>query len=341
MHDTLLRRRQFLKAVGLASAAVLAPTVAAPSPARGAFWDKKPRKLDARMDPPTFKKHLAGPILSFPTTFHADQSVNYDAINNMVERAVKYGVPVYALTGGNSKYSLLTYDEIKAVSRRMVEAVANRGLTIAASYNWPTEQTIDYARFCESVGAHAVQIMTPKDEKDEDKQFEHCRAIASATRLPLVLHGEFSRPLLTRLVEIDSIVAMKEDTQLAYYIDRIIDFGKRIEIFGGGAENRYLVGYPYGARAFYSTYTGFAPDKPMQFWKAIRNDDLDKAVKITTKYDYPFIQRFSHPFWHATLEYFGVAERYLREPMKTYTDDQMAEVKAFFDGQGIDPADYA
>src|SRR5262249_5044460 len=94
-------------------------------------------------------------------------------------------------------------------------------------------------------------------------------------------------------------------------------------------------------RAFFATYTGFAPDIPMKFWAEIRAGNLKGAVDINRKYDHPFIQRFSHPFWHATLEYFGVAERYMREPLQTYTADEMKTVKTFFDGQGISPADYA
>ena len=133
---------------------------------------------------------------------------------------------------------------------------------------------------------------------------------------------------------------MKEDGELAYYIDREIGFGNRFEIFSGGAENRYLVGYPYGARAFFSTYTGFAPDKPMMFWDAVRKGDVPKAVSITKKYDYPFISRFTHPFWHATLEYFGVAKRFMRKPFDTLPDNELPGIKAFFEGQNIDPKDY-
>ena len=78
----------------------------------------------------------------------------------------------------------------------------------------------------------------------------------------------------------------------------------------------------------------------MLFWDAIRNNDLKKAVAITKKYDYPFISRFTHPFWHATLEYFGVAKRYMRKPFDTMPHSDLAQVKEFFTGQGIDPADY-
>jgi dihydrodipicolinate synthase/N-acetylneuraminate lyase len=335
-------RRSFLQWTGVAAAGALAlprmslgkdaPSGAAPSITNPAF--KRP------LGPQEFREALAGPIMSLPTTWNEDLTVNLDAVHNMVERGVRFGVPIFELTAGNSKYEYLTFDEIKSVSRAMIEAVNGAGITIPATGPWPTEQVIDYAKFCEERGADGLQILLPKDLTDEDLLHKHFLTISQSTRLPIVLHGEYSRPLLTRLAEIDSIAAMKEDGELTYYIDRAIGYGDRFEIFSGGAENRYLVGYPYGSRSFFSTYTGFAPDKPMEFWAAIRNDNLQQAVAITKKYDYPFISRFTHPFWHGTLEYFGVAKRYMREPFKTLTDAEFAEIKPFFDGQGIDPASY-
>lgn len=78
----------------------------------------------------------------------------------------------------------------------------------------------------------------------------------------------------------------------------------------------------------------------MLFWEAIRENDWKKVVEVTKKYDYPFIRRFSHEFWHATLEHFGVAARFLRPPMRSYSDEEMEDVTAFFDRQGLDPGKY-
>jgi dihydrodipicolinate synthase/N-acetylneuraminate lyase len=315
--------------------------VAAATTLRDVTFAKPPEcRLRRPLDPEAFKRALAGPILSLPTTFNEDLSVNHDAIHRMIGRAVCYGIPIFEMTAGNSKYDSLEFDEIKAVTRSMVEAADGRGVTIAATGAWPTEQVIEYAKFCEAHEADALQVLLPEGVKDEDALYRHFLTISRSTRLPIVLHGIYSRPLLERLATIESIVAMKEDGELTYYIDRSIGFGDRFEIFSGGAENRYLVGYPYGARSFFSTYSGFAPDKPMLFWEAIRNNDLKRAVTITTKYDYPFISRFTHPFWHATLEYFGLARRFMRKPYETLPDSALPEIKAFFDGQGITPADY-
>lgn len=335
--DQLKRsRRNFLKITGVAAMVAAMPTItraqAASAPAKS--------MLARPLSPQAFKQALAGPILSLPTTFKQDLSVNYDGVHNMVTRAVRYGIPIIELTAGNSKYKCLTYDEIKGVTRAMVEAAEGKGLTIAATDAWETEQAIEYAQYSEALGADAVQVLMPTDMKDPDLLYKHFLAISKKTSLPIVLHGLYPVEALRRLAEIDSIVAMKEDGRLTYYIDCSYEFADRFEIFSGGAENRYLVGYPYGSRAFFATYSGFAPDKPMAFWDAVRKDNLKEAVRITSQYDYPFIRRFSHPFWHATLEYFGVATRFMREPFTTLPDNELADVKAFFDGQGVYPEDY-
>ena len=324
-------RRSFLKLTGMAATAALPGYSAAQALGR---------EIKRPLCPQEFQKQLAGPILSLPTTFNEDLTVNHEAIRLMIGRALRYDIPIFELTGGNSKYKCLEYEEIKAVTKSMVEAVDGQGLTIAATGAWPAEQVIDYANFCHPLGADSVQILRPEGIEDEKLLYQHFLEISKNTPLPLVLHGHYSLPLLHRLAEIDSIVAMKEDGRLTYYIDCAVEFGDRFAIFSGGAENRYLVGYPYGSRAFFSTYSGFAPDKPMLFWDAIRKDDLQRAVTITKKYDYPFIRRFTHPFWHATLEYFGVAKRYMREPFETLPESKLPEIKDFFDGQGINPADY-
>lgn len=342
MNSTKKNRRLFLKQAAVAATGI----------ATIPFASKKSFALDVfesfrfqtssktPISPAEFKRRLEGPILSSPTPFKANFDVDYQALRNMIQRALRYGVQNFGLTAGNSQYSSLSYEEIKESTRTMVEAVNGRGLVIAATGDWWTARAVDYAKFAESIGADALQVLLPSRSGGDDSIVKHFETIARNTRLALVLHGNYSDALFEKLLKIDSIVAMKEDRLLREYVERQIEFGDRVEIFGGGQEYRYLVGYPYGARAFYSTYSTFAPDISVQFWKAIKAGDLKEAVRITTKYDFPYLRHFTHPWWHATVEYFGLGERYLRPPQLSYTDEQMKTVKAFFDKQGIDPAKY-
>ncbi len=341
MDDTPKKnRRVFLKYAAATAAAGISTIQVTPTKAFSLFEYAYQSAAKAPISPAEFRRRLEGPILSNPTPFKANFDVDYQAVRKIVQRALRYGVKIFALTAGNSQYQSLSYDEIKELTKVMVEAVNGQGLTIAATGDWWTQRAVDYARYAESIGADALQVLRPSRSGGEDSIVRHFETIALNTKLGLVLHGDYSNSLFEKLLRIDSVVAMKEDRDLSEYIEREIAFGDRVQIFGGGQEYRYLVGYPYGAKAFYSTYTTFAPDISMQFWKAIQAGNLKAAVQITTKYDYPYLKGFTHQWWHATLEYFGVGARYLRPPQLSYTDEQMKEVKAFFDKQGIDPERY-
>jgi dihydrodipicolinate synthase/N-acetylneuraminate lyase len=138
-------------------------------------------------------------------------------------------------------------------------------------------------------------------------------------------------------VKIDSVVAWKQDVDLSYLIDTPVRFGKRLNSFAGGSYEWFLAGQPYGMTAYFDTYSTFAPEISARFWRAVREKDLSEQMAINLKYERPFLADFTHAWWHATLEYFGVAPRYLRPPQNSYTDEEMNSVKAFFDSAGLHP----
>ena len=288
------------------------------------------------MSPQEFKQRLVGPITVIATPFDSQRNVDHDGVRTMVDRARRHGCRVFALTAGDSRYTTLTDDEIYALTETLVGAAKGEVLTIAAASWWSKEKVIDYARHAESLGASAVQVLLPKDIS-EAEQVEYYRDIAHSTKLGIVLHGNFSESLLHRLVEIDSIVALKEDIGLPYYINRQVVFGNHLAIFSGGSEGRYLVGYPYGSPAYYSVFYQFAPELGSEFWTLIQMGRVKEAGDFVKKYDHPYMQGWSHGRWHASLEYFGVAPRYLRPPDKTFDSAEMAELKKLFDRMALKP----
>ena len=146
------------------------------------------------------------------------------------------------------------------------------------------------------------------------------RKIAAATKLGIILQGNISLPLLEQLVGIESIVAMKEDVSEKYYFDIARKFGRRLSIFCGGQKWRFLVGRPYGSTGYLSTFGTFAPTIATRFWQAVERNDMTRAYEIVLKYDQPLFDfclagpRSFNAYWHAILEHFKVASRYLRPP---------------------------
>jgi 4-hydroxy-tetrahydrodipicolinate synthase len=276
-----------------------------------------------------FHDQLRGPILSIPTPFTAKLEVDYQGVRSMIERGRPYDIQIVALTSGNGMYDSLEYDEICQLTRVCAESASENGLVIAATGKWDAEKALDYAKFAASVGADALQVLRPETEK-EDSVLQYYQQIARGTKLPIVLHGNFSPELLERLIALDSIVAMKEDVGLEYYIQVQRKFGDRLAIFEGGPEYAFLVARPYGAQASYTTLGTFVPELTQKFWQAVKRDDMNEAYRIVKTYEHPFFDRWSHPFWRATLEHFGVAARYLRPPLQAFTAEQMRDVAAFY-----------
>jgi len=239
--------------------------------------------------------------LAIPETSSVEQTVH-------TENLVRLELLMNKLSQLNRRRLL----KAAGMPREVVDAVAGKGITIAATGAWWTGRVIDFARYAESVGASALQVLSPaSDEVDVVKQYQD---IARQTRLPLALQGNYSIKILKQLVTVDSIVAMKEDVDLDYLIDTVARFGKRINCFAGPYD-WFLVGQPYGIKSYFDTYSVFAPEISAQFRKTVQAKDYALQQEINLKYDRAFIaggEGFQSR-WHATLEYFGVAGRYLRQ----------------------------
>jgi 4-hydroxy-tetrahydrodipicolinate synthase len=317
-------RRDFLRAGALVGAACSLPTMLQGSP------DRVP------ITAAEFKERLRGPMVSIPTPFTPDFKVDYAGLRRMIAQAMEYGMEIFELTSGNSQFSFLSYEEIKQLTRETVDAVAGKGMTIAATGEWWTERVIDFARYAESVGATALQVPYPPGHGAD--VVKHYQDIARQTRLPLVLQGNYTKEVLEKLLSIDSIVAMKEDVDLDYLIDTTARFGERLNCFAGPYD-WFLVGQPYGTKAYFDTYSVFAPEISAKFWKAVQGKNYPLQQQINLEYDRAFIagDEGFQSRWHATLEYFGVAGRYLRAPQHSYTDAEMKHIKAFFDKRGLYP----
>lgn len=293
------------------------------------------------LTPVEFQQRLKGPILSIPTPFTESYEINYKGLEQMINPALRYECKIVALTSGNSKYDKLTYDEVRELTRFVIETVGDRAMTIAASGTWDKEQVLDYVRYAELLGASAVQVQRPNyldtgSSIQETVQFY--QSVAENTRLAIVLHGYYSVELLNELVKIKSIVAMKEDVSFPYYVTRQILFGDRLSVFGGGNDGRYLHGYPYGSPAYYSSLYTYAPEMGQKFWKAIQNKDMKTATDILMKYDFPFIEKFSFPLWSAAIEYFGGPARYIRPAIETLPDEEIKKMHQLFNSMGLKPA---
>lgn len=294
-----------------------------------------PDKIKKPLTPRQVMEHLEGPIFSLVLPFDAEGNVDHGAIRKMISNAMKHGVRIFNMTGGNTKYAWISYDEVKAVTRTFVEAVGDHGISIVCTDNFWNSRLIDYLRYAEGLGADAVEVLAPR--MPEEDIVEYFRTAAANTRMALsVKNVGLKDKTWRKLLEIDSVVAMKEH-DIREYIFLEAKFADRLRVYSGGSIYRFLAAAPYGAKTYFDIYAIIAPWIAKEFWEAYQAGNLEKCYEMSKKYDVPIIEKFSVPFFHGALEHFGLAKRHLRAPMKSYTDEQMQEVKAFFESLGLQP----
>lgn len=294
-----------------------------------------------RASPEEIKQRLRGPVTSIPTPFAADESIDWDGVAGIIELALRADFHTILLTAGDSQFQYLKEDEIAGLTRFVIERVAGRALTVAATGEWVTRQSVAFAEYCRDLGADLLMSLPPAQITTGIGLAAHYKRLAAV--MPVMLVGYPAHEVLDRLLDEPAICCFKEDGTEAYAVQLLQKYGRRWRIMTGGALWRHLLEWPFGAEAFMDWFTSIAPAVTSQYWRAIQSGDLAEARRITIEIEKPVFDlaarqdtRFGvHMLWRAMLEIKGVAKRYLRLPHPSASPAQVDEARALMTQLGI------
>ena len=94
---------------------------------------------------------------------------------------------------------------------------------------------------------------------------------------------------------------------------------------------------PFGAEGYLSVYMRFKPAIAHEYWKAIQNNNIKRAVEIINTYDVPFMEELPGQLGlnfdaliHGAMEIFKISKRWRRNPYMSASDEQMEKIRGFF-----------
>ena len=130
--------------------------------------------------------HGVFPIL--PTPFLPDESIDIASFETMIERMVGFGVDGVTILGVLGEANRLTDGERTDLVDAAVRTAAGRIPVVVGASHSGTRATAELAASAKRQGADAVMV-TPHKEPvpSEGRIFDHFRAVAAATDLPIVL----------------------------------------------------------------------------------------------------------------------------------------------------------
>jgi 4-hydroxy-tetrahydrodipicolinate synthase len=152
------------------------------------------------------------------TPFLPDLSLDEEAFRRLLRRQIESGIHFLVPCGTTGENPTLSKQEQRRVVEITLEEAKGKVPILAGAGGYDTRGVIEMAKEYESMQVDGLLSVTPYyNRPTQEGLYEHYRAIAKATRLPIVVYNVPSRTgtnvtpaTLARLAEIDTIVGVKE-----------------------------------------------------------------------------------------------------------------------------------
>jgi 4-hydroxy-tetrahydrodipicolinate synthase len=273
------------------------------------------------------------------TPFQPDFSLDDAALRKLVQRQIRGGVAFLVPCGTTGESPTLTRREHLRVVEITLKESAGRIPVLAGAGGYNTQEVIELARELESLGADGLLSVTPYYSKPtQEGLYQHYRAIARSTLLPIVLYNVPGRcganldpSTVKRLAEIDNIVGIKEASgnisQMAALANAVPDDFAILS----GDDAIALPLFALGGRGVISVASNEIPAEMAQLCRHGLRGEFDEARTIQRKYlplmEINFIESNPIPV-KAALALMGLLEPVWRLPMVSPKAENLMRIQA-------------
>ena len=239
--------------------------------------------------------------LSFRGTYTAlitpfkNGRVDADAFARFIEFQIAGGVDGIVAVGTTGESATLDHDEHLEVIRLAVAAARGRVKVIAGTGSNSTQEAITTTQAAEKLGVDAALVVAPYYNKpSQEGLYRHYRAIAAATRLPVILYSVPSRCGVEIAVETTrrladdcpNIVAIKEAGGSADRVSQLRAALPADFIILSGDDALALPSLAAGAVGVISVTSNVIPAEVAQMVQAYARGKADIARALHARY-YP------------------------------------------------------
>ena len=288
-----------------------------------------------------------GAGVALVTPFHADGSVNYDKLAELVEEQIAGGTDAIIACGTTGEAATMSEEEHMDVIRFIIKAVNHRIPVIAGTGSNCTATAIDLSEQSEEAGADGVLLVTPYYNKaTQGGLIQHYEAVAGAISLPCILYNVPSRTGVTIQPEtmaylyqhVENIVGVKDATGNISMITKLMSLVDEDFLLYSGDDDQIVPLLSVGASGVISVLSNVAPRETHEICQKWFDGDIKGAREAQFK-AYPLIKALFaevNPIpVKAALNLMGKNVGSLRLPLTEATDSTKALLKDEMTKYGI------
>ena len=230
---------------------------------------------------------FSGSLVPIITPFKGGQ-VDRDGLERVIEFVLAGDSDGVIPCGTTGESATLSHEEHEEVIRWTIEIVRKRVPVVAGTGSNSTGEAIGLTKSAEKAGADGALLISPYYNKPtQEGIFQHYKAIAEASRLPLIIYNipgrtgsKIEPATLARLAKVPGVVGVKEATgSIDTTIDIIDQAGPGLAVFSG----EDLLNFPIlaaGGKGLISAVANVVPKPLADMAHAAREHRWEDARRI-------------------------------------------------------------
>jgi 4-hydroxy-tetrahydrodipicolinate synthase len=222
------------------------------------------------------------------TPFRHDTSIDEAAVRRLVRRQIDAGVHFVSPCGTTGEAPTLSHAEKIRVVQLVVDEAAGRVPVLAGAGGYDTRDVIQLAREYERLGVDGILSVTPYYNKPtQEGLFQHYKAIAESTALPIVLYNVPGRTgvnletaTVVRLSALPTIVGVKEASGSLVQMSEIVASAPADFVLLSGDDPIAVAVMSIGGQGLISVASNVVPAEMAQIIELAEKGDFAAARKL-------------------------------------------------------------
>ncbi|HHY74835.1 MAG TPA: 4-hydroxy-tetrahydrodipicolinate synthase [Bacillus bacterium] len=157
-------------------------------------------------------------LTAMVTPFNEQGAVDFNKVDKVVNHLIANGTEGIVVAGTTGESPTLSSDEKVALFKHVVEVVNGRVPVLAGTGSNNTQASIELTKKAEETGVNGIMLVVPYYNKpSQEGLYQHFKAIAEATTLPVMLYNipgrsavNMTPETIIRLSKVENIVCVKE-----------------------------------------------------------------------------------------------------------------------------------
>ncbi|MCP9612141.1 4-hydroxy-tetrahydrodipicolinate synthase [Coprobacter tertius] len=233
--------------------------------------------------------NLKGVGVALITPFNDDETVDFEALSKLLEYQIKNGIDYLVVLGTTAETPTLSDDEKDRILQFVIERVKGRVPVVMGLGGNNTRGIVDVLLKKDFTGVDAILSVVPYYNKpSQEGIYQHYCAIASATKLPVILYNvpgrtgvNMTAETTLRLArEFSNIVAIKEASGNITQMDDIIKNKPKDFMVISGDDGITFPLITLGAVGVISVIGNAFPKEFSRMVRLALNGDYDNALQI-------------------------------------------------------------